>query len=176
MARVCPFKIDPEKQKELFCRAYVDALVSAGGYTLVSFNKNDDDSIDVLICAKGGPGPLKSPRLEIQLKSTAVPQYDKSRSNIRYPLKQKNYNELIGDEYHTARIIALLVLPATVEHWLRMSEDCLTLYRGCYWLSLRTLPTSSHRSKTRIYIPRTNVFTIDVLDAMMLAIAERRKP
>jgi hypothetical protein len=90
-------------------------------------------------------------------------------------LKQKNYDDL-REEHHTARILALLVLPDVANHWLQMSEECLTLYRGCYWLSLKNLPPRSNSSSTTIHIPRENLFTIAVLDVMMLGIAERRTP
>lgn len=176
MARAPLFEIDREKQKELFCGAYLDAVVSAAGFTLDFCQKNDDDSVDALIRAKGGPGPRISPRLELQLKSTARPTFNKARTHIRYPLKQKNYNELIGDVHHVPRILAILVLPTNPADWCSHCEDSLTLYRGCYWTSLKALPLQRNRHSTSILIDRSSLFTAQALGAIMLTIAQRQAP
>ena len=73
-------------QKEQFSNAYLQAVTAVAGYSLYK-PFVDDDSVDWGIAAKGREGRIRSPRLELQLKSTS--------RNVRNG-KRKNSNR-----YHT---------------------------------------------------------------------------
>ena len=79
------------QQKEQFSDTYVRAVASVAGYSLYKTNV-DDDGGDLGIAARGGTGPLLSPRLELQLKCTSRDLINSSW--VRYPLNLKNYNDL----------------------------------------------------------------------------------
>jgi hypothetical protein len=48
---------------------------------------------------------------------------------IRYPLKRKNYDELILSEAFTPRILVLVTSPRDIREWLSLSPDPLILRR-----------------------------------------------
>jgi hypothetical protein len=150
--------------------------MSAAGFTLLSTHKNDDDSIDALILARQGPGPRRSPRLEIQFKSTSSPTFNSAGTHLVYSLKQKNYNDLTLPGYHVPRILAVLVLPPVIQQWLSLTEHCLSLYHGCYWRSLRGLQATTNQYSTDVLIKRDSLLTVEVLESIMLRIARRRTP
>lgn len=84
------------EQKQQLSIAYVHAVASRAGYTCQS-PLVDDDSVDAIIGAKGKihqEAVWLSPRLEVQLKSTA--QNCLKEEHLVYSLPVKNYNELRG--------------------------------------------------------------------------------
>jgi hypothetical protein len=170
------FLMNPEKRKELFSRAHVAAIASAAGFTFRPLDENDDDSCDAMISARGGPGPRTSPRLEIQLKSTASPQFDKDNARLRFPLKQKNYVDLIDENTSVPRILAVVVVPRLSASWVRLTEDSLILFHCCYWRSLAGLPPTDNKVSTAVEIPRSNLFTVEALTGIMLRIARGGRP
>jgi hypothetical protein len=64
--------MDPQKQKEEFNYAYICALAAHAGLNRAVFSV-DDDSIDVTFQARAnfGPGRLRSPIIQFQLKCTS---------------------------------------------------------------------------------------------------------
>jgi hypothetical protein len=171
-----PFLMDPEKHKELFSRAHVAAIAGAAGFTFRPLDENDDDSCDAMISARGGPGPRISPRLEVQLKSTASPRFDKGRAHLRFALKQKNYADLIDANTSLPRILLVVLVPRLSADWVRLTEDSLILFRCCYWHSLEGLPPTKNRFSTTVEIPRANLFTVEALAGIMLSIARGGRP
>jgi hypothetical protein len=62
--------VDINHQKEQFSSNFVRVVAAVAGYALYK-PEVDEDSVDWGIAAKGGIGSIYSPRLELQLKSTA---------------------------------------------------------------------------------------------------------
>src|SRR5947208_3123117 len=62
-------------------------------------------------------------------------------TSIRFPLKVKNYRELIGKRY-IPRILIVVVVPKKVNDWLKQDEKSLILRRCGYWVSLAGEPES----------------------------------
>ena len=91
---------------------------------------------------------------------------------IRYPLKRKNYDELILAEVFTPRILVLVTLPRDVREWLSLSPDQLILRRCSYWLSLSGLPESDNEHSVTVSVPRSNLLTVEALKGMMERINE----
>jgi len=106
--------VDIRQQKEQFSNTYLQAVTTVAGYSLYKPSV-DDDSIDWGIAAKGVMGRLRSPRLELQLKSTSRDVLDDNQ--LRYPLKIKNYNDLRLPDFVVPRILVVLVLPENLTDW-----------------------------------------------------------
>ena len=62
--------MDINQQKEQFSNIYLQAVTTVAGYSLYKPSV-DDDSVDWGIACNRGTGPIKAPRLELQLKSTS---------------------------------------------------------------------------------------------------------
>lgn len=99
-------------QKNLYSQAWLCAIAAAAGATVVGEPKIDDDSVDMALKRTGGEGPIRSPRLDVQLKCTAVAQ--RTREELRFPLNLKNYNDLRSEESHVPGVLVVLYVPEKV--------------------------------------------------------------
>lgn len=160
------------QRKEQFSVAYVRAIAALAGY---SFYKPeiDDDSVDLGIVGRDGTGPLSSPRLELQLKCTSR---DILGSNsLKYPITIKNYKDLIKNAF-VPRILIVVVVPDDLSEWIKQSEEELCLRYCAYWISLRGMPETKNTNKVTIEIPRSNLFTVEVLQGIIERISFRGLP
>lgn len=165
--------MDINQQKEQFSNTYLQALTSVAGYSLYK-PFVDNDSVDWGIAARGGEGIVRAPRLELQLKSTSRTSLDDN--TIRYPLKLKNYNDLILDGYATPRILVVVIIPENPTDWLKQSFFELCLRQCGYWVSLREMPPTTNAVNVTVTIPRTNQFTVAALQSIMLGISQGVQP
>ena len=135
----------------------------------------DEDSVDVLIGAKGRlhhRAVIRSPRIEIQLKTTSSPQV--KTHHLTFPLKMKNYREL-RERTLIPRLLVVLVLPKNPAEWMDMSEECMISRRCAYWVSLLGMAETSNTSKVSIRLPRSQQFNVDQLQGLMQRVA-RQEP
>ena len=165
--------MDINQQKEQFSNVYLQAVTTVAGYSVYKPSV-DDDSVDWGVAAKGGTGPIRAPRLELQLKSTSSDIQDDN--SIRYPLKLKNYNDLRMDNFAIPRILVVVLIPKTPEDWLTQSETELCI-RGCgYWISLRGKSKTPNTNSVNVTIPKTNQFTVAALQSIMEKISQGVQP
>jgi len=161
-------RVEINQQKEQFSNAYIQAVASVAGYSLYK-PAVDDDSVDWGIAARGGTGRIRSPRLELQLKSTSRDLLDDS--NVRYPVKLKNYDDLRMDNFAIPRILVVVLLPDNLDEWLQQSEEELCLRYCAYWLSLRGMPQTQNTVTVTVSLPRSNQFTVSYLQSLMQLIS-----
>ena len=158
-------------QKEEYSYAYISAVASTAGYSFqIAPRPLDLVGVDVTITGIVSPGSRRRTRLDLQLKCTSQDILDDD--GIRFPLEIKNYNELrnINPDDDPLLLIIILV-PEKVEDWLQQSETELCMKRCAYWMSLRGQPERNNQTTVTVYIPRTNVFTVDALRTLMQQIA-----
>jgi hypothetical protein len=129
----------------------------------------DDDSVDWGIAPTGTIGQVRSPRLELQLKSTS--RNNLSDSELRYPLKLKNYDDLRPDEFAIPRILVVVLIPENLADWLQQSEEELCLRYCGFWVSLRGMPETQNTGTVTIRLLRTNQFTPQALQSIMQLLA-----
>lgn len=156
--------MDENQQKELFSYAYVRAVASVAGYG-VHRPEPDDDSVDLVVSARGPLGSYRSPRLDMQVKCTA--QDCLTEQEVRFPLKRKNYDDLRGEGFLVPRILLVMTVPAAVESWLSQTEEEMILRHCGYWLSLRDAPASDNTQSITVSIPRRNMFGVGALRSLM---------
>lgn len=143
--------------------AYVRACAASVGL-IASKPDADVDSVDLTISTRNEPDFPIRPKLDIQVKSTAV--IDEVDEIIKYDLKVKNYDEL-RDETMVPRILVLVLLPSDTADWYTHSTDELIIRRCAFWLSLQGRPATSNSSAVRLEIPRGNVFGPSELRAIL---------
>jgi len=151
--------------------AYVQAVASAAGYGLDKTGAVvDADGIDAVIVARGLRAVIRSPRLEVQVKTTAgIVSVDP----IPYDLAVKNYDELRDIAWQIPRILVLVVVPGDPSEWLAQSEAELAMRRCGYWLSLRGAAQSANVASVRVPIPRAQIFDVNGLRGLMDRVAAR---
>jgi|SRR5919202_1993565 hypothetical protein len=153
------------QQQEQISNAYLRAVATVAGYTL-SKPEVDDDSIDWSVHKTGGKGTIRSPRIDLQLKCLL-------RENVidcdgfSYPVKRKNYDDLIPDNVLVPRILVIVVVPSSPPSWLEQSDEK-TIFKHCgYWASLRGKQPTNNSTAVSIHIPQTNRFTVHGLTYLM---------
>ena len=162
------------EQKQQLSFAYVHAVAARAGLAC-DRPTVDDDSVDLVIGASGlvnGRSLIRSPRVELQLKATS--QDILHEDHLAFPLPIKNYNDLRGETL-VPRALVVLHLPADPRDWLEQSEDALIARRCAYWVSLQGLPEPRSRQTVTVRLPRTNLFTVENLQAIMDRLS-RREP
>ena len=92
---------------------------------------------------------------------------------IRYPLKRKNYDDLILADVLAPRILVLVMIPQDIGEWMVLSVEQLVLRRCGYWVSLAGQPQSENETSVTVSVPRANVLTVDASQAD--AADQRRK-
>lgn len=165
--------MDIRQQKEQFSNTYLQTVTTVAGYSLYKPSV-DDDSIDWGIAARGVMGRIRSPRLELQLKSTSRDVLDDNW--VRYPLKIKNYNDLRLPDFAIPRILVVLVLPENPADWLQQSEEELCMRYCAYWVSLWGMSETQNATTVTISLPRSNQFTVVSLQSIMQRIAQGVQP
>lgn len=153
----------PEQQKEQFSIAYVRAVAAAARINIYRLEV-DEDSIDIGFSVKSIAGQAQSPKLDAQLK--CVTELAGDAGVFRYPLKIKNYNELVGTHYVPIVLIVVLV-PPNVQDWLIQDEQTLIMRRCGYWVSLQNLPESANTSAVTVSLPRVQVFSVAAMRQLL---------
>lgn len=158
--------MDINIQKEEFSYAYLYAVISAAGYSFQKSSKPTDVSgIDISITGTTSDDSLYEPQLDLQVKSTSLNLL--TNDVIRYPLKLKNYNELRKERTVAPRILVIVLIPESLEEWIRQSETELCMRRCAYWMSLRGQPRTLNTESVTIYLPRQQLFTVETLKMLM---------
>ena len=166
-------RVDINQQKEQFSNAYLQAITTVAGYCLYK-PAVDDDSVDWGIATTGVIGRIRAPRLELQLKSTSRDVIDDNA--IHYPLKLKNYDDLRMADFVIPRILVVVLIPNNFADWLQQSEQELCMRYCGYWVSLRGMPETQNTTTVTVTIPRTNQFTVTVLQSIMQGIGQGVQP
>ena len=160
------------QQKELLSKAYVRAVAAVAGFS-VSQPEVDDDSIDLKIVARGGEGVVFSPELNLQLKCTSRDVLD--GQFIRYPVRIKNYRDLIINS-QVPRLLVVVLVPENLENWLQQSEDEMCMRYCAYWVSLRGQPERLNTANVTVELSRSNQFTVEALKSIMQCLSQGGLP
>jgi hypothetical protein len=153
-------------QQECFGDAFLLAVAGTAGCA-VSNRRPDDDSIDWTLSCRLS----RRPKIDIQMKTWTGD--DGSSDPIRYPLKRKNYDDLILTDVLAPRILVLVTIPQDIGEWMALSVQQLVLRRCGYWVSLVGQPQSDNESSVTVSVSRANVLTVDALQELMQRVNER---
>lgn len=152
-----------EQQKEQFSKAYVRAVAAAAQVNIYE-PEVDDDSVDIGFAVRSVIGRPQPPRLEAQLKCTAVAKSDEQ--SFRFELKIKNYNDLRGEHY-VPRVLIVVIVPAEPKDYLTQDDESLALHHCGYFLSLREMPETTNKVTVTVAVPRGQMFTVEALRQLL---------
>jgi hypothetical protein len=176
LASICAIlqlAMDLNQRKQAFSKAYVKAVAAVCGYATGEPDV-DDDSVDLTLSARGGSGTIRSPKLDIQLKCTARDVL--SNGNLNFPLPIKNYDELRPTDLMVPRVLVVVLVPDEIMNWVLHSEEELVLRHCGYWYSLLGMPDTDNTTTVTVGIPRTQVFDVSGLGAIMTRLTEGGLP
>jgi hypothetical protein len=165
--------MDLNKQKEQFSIAYARAVIAVAGFNIYRMEV-DEDSVDLGVAATGDRDLERGPKLDIQLKCTSGDVV--RESEVVFPLKRKNYDDLRKVERLTMQILLVVVVPYEVVDWLKHSEESLLLRRCGYWDSLMGRAATNNTESVTVRIPRQQQFTPEALQNLMRRINDKELP
>lgn len=147
--------------------AYFRAVVAKAGAKIVGNEGHEygtDFSIQKVIKTDNGKFSGTSFILTCQLKATTLATID--GAFVVYDMKVDAYNKIVNWTGTSPCILIVLLLPSDQNEWLKIDESSLELKRCCYWANLKGAP-SKNTSTTRIRIPRSQLFTPDVVNGLL---------
>jgi hypothetical protein len=122
-------------RQEAFSIAYVRAVAAVAGYRVQDGPAPDDDSVDLTLSDRGPGGTIRSPKLDIQLKSCLGAPVESPEWS--YDLKARNYDDLRHTDLQVPRILVVVAVPESIDDWLHHEADRHLLVRHCgWWVSL----------------------------------------
>lgn len=150
----------PQQQMEQFSFAYIRAVATQAGYSVIDNIYPDSDSADGLIKADWG----NRPQIDFQAKATTQ---DIVRNDaLAFRLNIKNYNDL-RRRARAPHILIVLHMPRDNGEWLDQTEEELCLRRCAYWMCLEGMPASSNRYTVTVHVPTSQIFNGSQLDSLM---------
>lgn len=160
-------------QQEQFSLAYVSAVASAAGFSTHQ-HVVDQDGVDLTIATHGGLGTIRSPRVDVQVKSQVAGM--PAKFPWSYPLEVDNFNQLRGSDFMVPRILIVVALPKDVNGWLSQSGRQLALRHCGYWVSLRAEAPTRNTASVTVHLPKKQRFSPTQLRAIMLRVGQGGLP
>ncbi len=144
--------------------AYIRAIAANAGANI--YKSEEDFGVDMSFCKivhrHGRYTDAFSVAVPFQIKASKV--WELRGDTVIYDLEVKNYNDLVNSRIG---VLVLMCLPPTSDEWLRQDEECLCLHKCCYYWRPSDRAETLNTEKKRIYIPRSQIFTVDVLTMLM---------
>lgn len=148
-------------RQESFGDAFLLAIAGVAGCA-ISNRRPDNDSIDWTLSCR-----LPSrPKIDVQIKTWVGD--DRQGPDLRYPLKIKNYNDLVSTDLMVPRILVVVAIPRDEMKWSYCRKEALSLRHSAYWVSIRGLPSVIGQESVTTRLPRSNLLTADAIQDMML--------
>jgi hypothetical protein len=146
-----------QQRQGLHGEGFVFALASAAGL-LVSKAVPDVEGVDWLIGHPGRCGDVRSPKIEVQVKTWSSPRGDDE--SLRYRMRVQHFNALAGSGFRIPRYLVLVTVPADTEGYAECDARCMRLGHAAYWVSLADCdPIAGDMATTLVTVPRRNLLT-----------------
>ena len=149
-----------------FGEDYIRVLATAAGLTVSDYNP-DVDGVDLQIALPGDVGSVRSPRIDVQVKTTSRLQPVDGVFAFG-GLDGRQFNKLAGPGFTVPRYLFLVVVPHDASRYTDLSHEGLLLRHIGYWMSLRSRETvPAGRASVRVKVPVANVLTMPRLWALV---------
>jgi len=155
--------------------AYLRALCAANGFSIDRSN-HDNDGYDVGISCKGLLTPeciRRSPKLDIQLKSSYSKITNNEDGSITFQLEVKNYKTLIQSDRMVPQILVVLHMHRDEALWLEHTKDWLKISKCAYWICLEGQEDTANAHSINIKIPSDHILTKESLWDIMIKISKQ---
>jgi hypothetical protein len=163
-----PATLNRNVHQGLHGEGFIYALACAGGFTSARANL-DLDGVDWQIAHPGPRGTTRSPKIEIQVKSSSAPSL--THDTIRHRLDVAHFNHLAGPNFQIPRFLSVVIVPPNAEHYAVCTDEHMKLGVAAYWLSLadrEILPTGAdHPESVVVDVPRRNLLTVTTLGRLL---------
>lgn len=165
---------DPDIEEALSV-AYIQAICGMAGCNYSIDRKDFGTDITIKDVGKRDSGKLYDTGHNVIVQIKATKNIREDANQINYDLKNKNYNDLALSEGGTKKLLVVLILPPDKTAWLVQNINELILKKCAYYYCLEgSTSVDDNGTTTVVHIPKTNVFSVDVLKRIMMAIKQGR--
>jgi hypothetical protein len=168
--------MDENEQQQQLSVAYLHAVASAARFACQA-PAVDNDSVDRTIVARGWihqGSLLRSPKIDVQLKSITRAALKAGESSFRFRLNKKNYNDL-RHRSMVPRLLVVLLLPHDPTQWIEQDDERLLSGYAAYYVSMSERPEAVQRSKVPVAINRKNLLSTENLRQLMVQASQRKR-
>lgn len=159
-------RFDDASHQGRYGEAFVHALAAASGLNVGSWQT--DVGIDWILATPGPRGTIRSPRIEVQVKSWSRPAG--TEKAWHYPLRCGAFNHLAGPGHQIPHFLFLCIVPDDADRYAEADPDRLLLRRSAYWYSLageRPDPDLNPVSTKTVHVPKQNLITPITVTALL---------
>ena len=152
---------------EQFQIAITKAIASSCNFMHNDGTKPDRQSVDLSISTSYLDKDLKyfvDSHIDLQLKTAINPTI--INNIIKYPLKVKNYNELIGKR-RNPKYLFVMIIPDNKKMWIHKFNNGIFLPCKYYWVNLEKYPPSNNKTSVTVDIPMHQELTCESLMKML---------
>jgi Domain of unknown function (DUF4365) len=157
--------------KEHFSVAFVGMVVAAAGFYIKSHTA-DYDGVDLTITSQAEYQTYRGPEFELQIKCTS--RQDVLREHhLAWRMRAGPYRKLTDPKRYNAAYLGVLLVPGDPDSWLEQDETLLTTGSVMYWQRAKDLePIADGAATKTVYLPRSNLFNVGQLRAIMNSIGD----
>jgi Domain of unknown function (DUF4365) len=157
-----------QQHQGLHGEGFVFAMASSAGL-LVSRPTLDVDGVDWLISHSGPLGSVRSPKIEVQVKTWSAPTGNDEA--LAYRMTVPHFNAIAGPGFAVPRYLLLVTVPTDSNEYAVCDVAHMRLGHAAYWLSLADralLPSGpGDAGSTVVSVPRRNLLTPETLTALV---------
>jgi hypothetical protein len=168
--------MDENERKQQLSVAYLHAVASAAGFACQTPGV-DDDSVDRTVVARGWvheQALLRSPKIDVQLKSMTRAPLAVGEGSFTYRLRKKNYDDL-RHRTMVPRLLVVLLLPRDRSQWIEQNDERLLSRYAAHYVSLAGMPEASQRGKVPVVLSRKNLLSVENLHRLMVRASQRTR-
>ncbi len=160
-------------QQQELSFAYVQAVAAAAGYAMERHSV-DYDGVDLSVHGHGGGGVVRSPRLDVQVKSQTGGK--PASFPWSYALEVDNYNSLRPTDVLVPRVLVVVALPKDAADWVKLTPHQLALRHCGYWLSLRGATATANSATVTVHLKAKQRLSPEALGTLMMRIGKGEDP
>jgi Domain of unknown function (DUF4365) len=166
-----PGELPANAMKELFSEAFVRMVAAAAG-CYVKTHSADYDGVDLTITSQADYEIYHGPQLELQLKCTSRQELLREE-HLAWQMNAGPYRKLTDPRRYCPAYLGVLLVPGDPLAWLEQDETRLATESRMYWQRARDLePIADGAATKTVRLPRSNLFDVEQLQAIMKSIGD----
>ncbi|GAA1264798.1 DUF4365 domain-containing protein [Saccharothrix xinjiangensis] len=158
-------------RQEQFSLGFVHMVAAAAG-CWIKTHATDYDGVDITIASSVRYKKFYGPQFELQLKCTTQHRY-LAADHLAWPMKAKAYTKLVSPDRFIPAYLGVLLVPVDGDDWLDQDDERLLTHSRLYYQRATNLGDLLPGQDSRtVHLPRSNLFDVAGLEAIMAAIGD----
>ena len=154
-----------KSRMEMLQDSYLRAVAAAAGCQLAK--PDPDDGIDWILTHSSTRHTADCQvDLKVQLKSTSQIDPNPKNGHVAVRVERRRFEMLALSPVINPRILVAMIVPRSVEFWIKSSHDYLSLRHCAYWINLEGYEAGGAEEVT-VSVPTSNIFDDVSLCLMM---------